>query len=364
MSDTSRSAIDRRQFVKTAAVGAAAVLAAPAVLTAKKTDAEIVLGEGDYRYRVTHNWAQLPSPFEWQTTHDVAVDSDGLVYIVHEGHEERRDHPAVFVFDSDGKYVRSFGNMLAGGGHGLDIRDEGSEQFVYVTSYRPKMFAKFSMQGEEVWRRHAPMESGKYAPGEDIDNHVYGKRNNFMPTNFAFLPNGGFLVADGYGSYWVHLYDDQAKWQSCFGGEGQQDGTFKLPHGLWTDARTGREPAIVVADRMNARLQWFSLAGEHLQTLDGFILPANIDTRGDVMLVPDLAARVTLLDKDNRVIAHLGDDPAWREEVMKMEVRKDPKRWPAGRFIHPHDACFDQDGNIYVAEWVATGRITKLTRLG
>lgn len=34
-----------------------------------------------------------------------------------------------------------------------------------------------------------------------------------------------------------------------------------------------------------------------------------------------------------------------------------------GRFVHPHDACFDADGNIFVAEWVATGRVTKLQRM-
>ncbi|HVJ69698.1 MAG TPA: hypothetical protein VM510_17100, partial [Caulifigura sp.] len=29
----------------------------------------------------------------------------------------------------------------------------------------------------------------------------------------------------------------------------------------------------------------------------------------------------------------------------------------------PHDACFDPQGNIYVAEWVATGRVSKLKRV-
>jgi len=31
--------------------------------------------------------------------------------------------------------------------------------------------------------------------------------------------------------------------------------------------------------------------------------------------------------------------------------------------VHPHDACFTQNGDIFVAEWVATGRITKLERV-
>ncbi|MGC6425875.1 MAG: peptidase, partial [Akkermansiaceae bacterium] len=34
-----------------------------------------------------------------------------------------------------------------------------------------------------------------------------------------------------------------------------------------------------------------------------------------------------------------------------------------GKFVHPHDACFDPEGNIFVAEWVSTGRVTKLRKV-
>ena len=114
---------------------------------------------------------------------------------------------------------------------------------------------------------------------------------------------------------------------------------------------------------MNGRLQWFTLDGEHLETLDGFMLPANVDTFGELMLVPELQARVTLLDGKNKVVAQLGDDAAWGTEVMKREVRKHPAQWPDGKFIHPHDACFDAHGNIFVCEWVATGRVSKLRKV-
>jgi len=86
-----------------------------------------------------------------------------------------------------------------------------------------------------------------------------------------------------------------------------------------------------------------------------------------VLLVPDLSARITLLDKNDQVITHLGEDPAWREQVLKdnMKMRSDPKGegWVSGKFLHPHDACFDPAGNIFVAEWVHTGRVTKLRKV-
>jgi hypothetical protein len=208
------------------------------------------------------------------------------------------------------------------------------------------------------------MDSGLYAAEEDTKPALVWGRDRFMPTNIAFHPTSGdFYVADGYGAYAIHRYDKDANYKSTFGKLGKHDGQFDLPHGVWIDARPGREPSIVVADRVNARLQWFSLDGEHQQTQDGFLLPANVDTFGEVMLVPDLQARVTLLDGHNRVIAQLGDDAAWREKAMTMEPRKQPEEAPAGKFIHPHDACFDAEGNIFVAEWVATGRVSKLRRV-
>lgn len=82
------------------------------------------------------------------------------------------------------------------------------------------------------------------------------------------------------------------------------------------------------------------------------------------MLVPDLHCRVTLLDKKNEVITHLGDDEAWRAKALDgFRMRGQREKWEAGKFVHPHDACFDADGNIFVAEWVVTGRVTKLRKL-
>ena len=358
------SQISRRHFLATAA----AALAAPRVLTAQKTDKQLVIGAGEHRYEVLHAWPQLPDKYSWQTTHNVAIDREGLLYVIHQGIEELKDHPAIFVFDAAGKFVRAFGQQFQGGGHGLEVRTEGREQFLWVTGYQQlKNFAKLTLTGEVVWEKRAPMASGVYPEGEDTKPEKRWGRDAFMPTNFAFLPDGGFFLADGYGAYRIHRYDKDGQWLSMLGEPGESHGQFNTPHGLWIDNRPGREPSLVVADRANKRLQWFTLEGQHLKTLDGFILPANMDIRGEVMLVPDLSARITLLDKDDKVITHLGEDPAWREEVLKdkMALRKNEKGegWVSGKFLHPHDACFDAAGNIFVAEWVQSGRVTKLRKV-
>src|SRR5687767_11815452 len=72
-----KSTATRREFLSATAVGAAAALAGPLVLTARGDDAKLIVGEGEYKYEVNHDWPQLPDKFTWQTTHNVAVDKSG-----------------------------------------------------------------------------------------------------------------------------------------------------------------------------------------------------------------------------------------------------------------------------------------------
>ena len=333
------------------------------------------MGEGAFTYEVvSQNWGEVPQYISWGETHGVAVDEAGLVYIKHRSHAPE-PVDAVLVFDPQGKFVRSFGKEYHTAGHGIDIRKEGNEEFLYLCSTRLGIVTKTTLKGELVWKKEKPLETGKY----DDPAATYS------PTNIAFAPDGGFYIGDGYGSHWIHQYDQSAKWVRTFGGLGAGPGQFKTPHGQWLDNRPGRTPSLVVADRANARLQYLTLEGQHLgfSTLnaDGqpgltsdpaavnspVSFPANFDIRGDVLLVPDLHARVTLFDRDNRVITHLGHDPAWTTQVLgdgKFPVRVDRSLWRPGKFIHPHDACFDNNGNIFVVEWVLTGRVNFLRHVG
>ncbi|MCH2201317.1 MAG: hypothetical protein MK102_05080 [Fuerstiella sp.] len=352
----------RRTFLGASATAAMTVVGAPQVLTARRTTEEVIVGDGEFRYRIEHAWPQLPERYSWQTTHNVAVDSEANLYVIHEGRADQPDHPSIFVFDSEGRFMRAFGSRFQGGGHGLEVRKEGCEEFLYVTGYQQvKAFSKMTLTGETIWEKYAPMESGVYAVNEDTDRKKIWGRDRFMPTNFAFADDGGFWLADGYGSFHIHRYDKNANWLSCFGGPGEGKGTFNTAHGLWLDNRPGRAVEIVVTDRAHGTLQTFTQEGKYKQTLEGYGLPANIDTWKNLMLVPELKARVTLLNEKNQVVAHLGAAVDRINEIDNLRVQ--PDQWLNGQFIHPHDACFDAEGNIFVAEWVGSGRVSKLSRV-
>ena len=79
--------MDRREFVTSAAAAAVAASTGPTLLgmTRKAGEEHPVIGAGEHKYECHHNWGQLPPDYAWQTTHNVAVDSQGLVYITHQG---------------------------------------------------------------------------------------------------------------------------------------------------------------------------------------------------------------------------------------------------------------------------------------
>jgi hypothetical protein len=177
----------------------------------------------------------------------------------------------------------------------------------------------------------------------------------------AIARNGDIYIGDGYGSSYVNQYDSKGKYIRTFGGPGKEAGQLSCPHGIILDSR-GSEPVLLVADRSNKRIQRFTLEGKHIDFIYGTNAPChfNIYKNGDVVL-PDLFARVTLMDKDNKIITQLGDDS---EANKYMETRKLTRdHFTPGKFVCPHGACWDHKGNIYVVEWVEVGRVTKLTKV-
>ena len=350
-----RVSASRREFLRSSTAAVAGSALGPTILGAqnKSGSQRARVGTDAHVYECHHGWGELPASIRWGETHGVAVDAAGLVYIKHRNRApEAMD--AIAVFDPQGKFVRSFGREYHAGGHGIDVRREGSEEFLYLSDVTHRFVAKTTLTGETLWKRSFPLECGKYTD-----------EKQFSPTNVAFHPDGGFYIADGYGSHYIHQYDRDAQWIRTWGGAGKQPGQMQTPHGLWLDDRPGRTPSLVVADRANARLQYFTLDGKFLSLVENTVgFPAHFDIRGTELLVPDLHARVTILDRDNQVVVHLGYDADWTRTVLdKFQVRGKPELWQNGRFVHPHDACFDAVGNIYVVEWVPTGRVTKLVKM-
>jgi hypothetical protein len=337
--------ISRRKFLFNTASAAAVATAALLPGTAFAAEERPIIGSGDHTYEVVHDWLTTPYSLRFGDTQGIAQDAYGNIYVGHTVHPDSLRNDAIAVFDPNGTFLASWGERFKGGSHGLSIRVEGDQEFIYHCDTAHRQVVKTDLLGRVLWEMGVPKEPG-----------CYNDKAPYVPTNVAFAPNGDFYIADGYGSYWIHQYDIDANWIRTFGGPGSAPGKVSNPHGLWVDGR-GSEPLLAVADRGNSRIQYFSLDGKHVKFVSqGMRQPCNFSIRGSEMLVPDLRSVVTLLDKDNRVITQLGDgDPSRLRNAARNQ-------FVPGKFIHPHDAIFLDNGDILVAEWVPIGRITLLKR--
>lgn len=337
--------ITRRTFIATAGASAAWV-AMPTLLRAQTTKRPI-LGSGEHTYECYHDWLQPPSNVQFGDTQGLAVDSHGRIYLAHTVHDGSVGSDAIQVYDQKGKLIDSWGAEFRGGAHGLDLRKEDGEEFLYHCDTAHRKVTKTTLKGEVVWQKGVPTESG-----------VYPSENRWCPTNVAFLPDGDVFVSDGYGSSYIHRYTKDGDWKEIVVRPGTDVGLVNCPHGLWVDTRT-HTPKLVVCDRANHRLQEFSLDGKPLSVItDGMRMPCHIHYNHGLALVPDLTSIVTILDKDNKVVVGLGDGQ------KEGDLRNAPReKFVPGEFIHPHAAIWINRNDIVVAEWVPIGRVTLLKRV-
>jgi sugar lactone lactonase YvrE len=319
--------------------------AAAAVPVAVPAAEPVIVGEGAHRYRWVPDWGRLGDGKELGSTHGcVAVARDGTIFA-----NTDTEH-AVIAFAPDGRILGSWGKEFHGGTHGMCLVEEDGAEVLYLAHTRRHEVVKTTRDGKVLWTLGWPQASG-----------IYENEGQFLPTAVAVAKDGRIFVADGYGKSWVHVFDQDRKYVTSFGGPGTAAGKMQTPHGLWLDAR-GKEPLLLVCDRENHRLQWFTLHGEHVRTMDKDLRrPCNVaPLPGGGLAVADLAGRVTILDAQDRAVAQLGDQP---DEGLRATNGVERAKWQDGRFHAPHGIGAGADGCLYVLEWNTTGRLVKLVPL-
>ena len=337
----------RRRFLASLATACVA----PRLLSAESEP--VIVGEGKHRYRFNDRWAKLPSHLQWGLTHGVVVDRERNVHVFHTSRQESPSKDCVVVFDPQGNFVRSWGAQFFGGAHGFDLIVEDGREVLYLTDLQRGLF-KMTLDGKLLWHVEKPV----WYTGRDL---------KYRPSNVAVAPGGDVYLADGYGSYYIHHLTREGRYVRTFGGPGEEAGRTQHPHGLFVDRR-GAEPLLVIGENdpkgeKPGRLQALSLDGEHRRFLPTAVRsPRHFDQQGKLAVIPDLDARVTLVDENYQTVANLGDGWTNKTEVRTLRT-KTSDHFTTGKFVCPHDAAFDHDGSIYVAEWVAYGRIVKLEKV-
>ncbi len=305
----------------------------------------IVLGEGAHTYQWARGWGRAADAKDLGNTHGcLVVDQDGNILA------NTDTEQAVVVFSPDGKILRTWGKEFHGGLHGMCLRKEDGKEVLYLAHTRRHEVVKTTIDGTVLWTIGWPQASG-----------IYEKEEQFNPTAVAVAPDGRIFIADGYGLSWVHLFDRDRTYVKSFGGPGTEPGKMQTPHGLWLDSR-GKEPLLLVCDRQNHRLQWFSMDGTFVRLMDKDLrLPCNVAPLADGgLVVADLEGRITILDKEDKLVVHLGDNP---DPKLRKQNGVPRDQWQDGVFLSPHGICVDGQGNLYVEDWNFLGRVSKLVKM-
>jgi DNA-binding beta-propeller fold protein YncE len=312
------------------------------VTTAMNSGETALVRDGALAFRVDANWHKLPPGWSLVEVAAVAADADGNVLVFNRG-----QHPIV-VFDRHGNFLRSWGEGLFARPHGITIDAAGH---VYCTDDSGHCVRKFSPDGKLLLTLGTPGVSSETG-ARTVDYRTIGRAAgpfNF-PTNLAVAPSGELYVTDGYGNARVHRFSADGQLIASWGEPGAGPGQFHVPHGIAIDA----EGNVVIADRENSRLQWFSPTGKLIDEWRDIARPNDVafDRQGNVYVAElgyragmfagnealpgqTTGGRISIFSRAGALVARFGggDNPC-----------------AVGDFFAPHDVWIDPYGDLYIGE--------------
>ncbi|MEY3853645.1 MAG: hypothetical protein RI910_2625, partial [Verrucomicrobiota bacterium] len=305
---------------------------------------------------------------------EIAVDSAGLIYV-----SVQEKDAGIQVYGKDGKYVKTLALPMSL--HGFTVRKSAEGEFLYGAVLGEQRFIKAKLDGTVVME----IKSDAFPADKGKTKDKAGKSVNALKlTSCDVAPNGDIYIVDGYGKSWIFVFDKDGKFKSVFGGPTQMvDGkAFANTHKVFVDTRfspafanthkvfvdTRFSPArLLCLDRGNNRMFHVDLDGSNPQMIanKGLRNPSSASFHGELMCVAEIAGRVSVWNKEGKMVADLGSNENTGANGTKKETNTPgvkPADWREGVVTSPHGITFDNDGNILETEWNTFGRVLRWNR--
>jgi peptidylamidoglycolate lyase len=264
----------------------------------------------------------MPDGFKFGRASAVTTDAQGNVYVFQRGLKA----DPIIVYDSTGKYLRSWGKGLFGNPHGIRVDKAGD---VWATDNADHQVFKFSNEGKllQTW-------GIKGVAGTD-------ERTFNRPTDIAWDSQGNSYVSDGYGNSRIVKFDQTGKYLMTWGTPGDGPGQFRVPHSIAIDSKD----RVYVSDRENNRIQIFDVSGKLIKTW------THLGCTQGMFITPTDEMWIITHRNNSENITY--DTLAGRLMKLDLETGK-----ILGSMESPgHELTVASDGAIYVAS--LTGNIFK-----
>lgn len=310
----------------------------------------MTIGSGEFTYEWVDQWARIPDTETGRAngrTHGIVVLECGDVMVFNQA------QPAVLRYTSDGRLINAWGDRFAGA-HGMTLTRDGDRECLWLTDQNSAEVVKTTLDGTVIMTLQRP----------PVPVYESGKR--YVPTWVAVNEerlggNGDIWVADGYGASYVHRFNRQGAYIGSINGTEGAAGAFACPHAITFIPRPGG-PELYIADRGNRRVQVYDAEGRFKRSFGESYLtsPCGFVHREGVIYCPELFGRLAVIDGNDQLITYLGEQPGIEKQPGWPNLPA--AQLPPGRFNSPHGMAVAANGDLYVAEWIIGGRLTKLAR--
>ena len=304
---------------------------------------EYVAAEGWWKPAPDHE-----GPWTWGEVSGVAVDNPDRIIVAiwgdrdAEGQEREGSTNYLVVVDGNGNITERWSqwDSIFNKPHQVYISPYDPDRHVWVVERGGgrgvnMQILKFTNDGSELVMRLVdpdhPTTRAEARANPHPGPYTYGD-----PAVLAFLPDGSFLLGDGYWNTRIVKYDANGEYLMEWGELGTGPGQFDLVHGVAVD----RNHRVYVGDRTNNRIQVFTENGEFIEEWPDVSDPVGvyIDENDAVWVISATLNRLLKYNQQGELQYYWGAFGGTRGG------------FPGG-LSRPHQLDVDEEGNVYVASW-------------
>ncbi|MBI2150880.1 MAG: hypothetical protein HYU27_09810 [Acidobacteria bacterium] len=310
--------------MRKAAVAFAILLACASVRAQRPSDPALLIPHNapELDYVSVPDPLAVPAELKMGAPASPGFDSKGSMFVLTRGAQ------SLFEFDSNGKFIRAFGDGLFTRAHGMKV---DSENNIWTTDVGGHVVMKISPAGQVL------MTIGTKGQRGDWDEASQSHKLN-DPNDVAIGGNGDIFIVQGHvpgamGDPRVLKFDRNGKFIKTWGGKGSEPGKFQVAHGAAIDAKG----LLWVADRENSRFQIFDQDGKFIREVKIAGLPCSLVIGSQyIYTVNGFTGQILRMDLDGKVLAATGK----------------PGKGP-GEFGEAHFIAVSPKGEIWVADSVS-----------